>query len=445
MSFFADQQTLDDLNIQGKFKQGSIFNLFNRVTTTGGERLLQTMFRAPLEEENLINERVEIFNYFSKQSLKLPLDREEFMLLENYLRTKNTNNLLFTGLQTAKNQLVNFAVQDETYQLVLSGIHSTISMIKAFRTLFSEMQVPGEHHPYGKHYTLLGDSLKFVGTQIGKVGHTSGALSLLKVARYDYLFRNKLYDALQILLEMAYHMDVCLAVNEVALEKNLVYPRALPKVDNRLHVLDMRHPALDQAKANAVSFGHQHNLIFLTGANMAGKSTLMKTLGVTVYLAHMGFPVAAKKMVFSVKDGIYTSINVPDSLGKGLSHFYAEVLRVKKVAEAVDGGKDLYVLFDELFKGTNVKDAYDATLQVTAAFSVHNNCFFIISTHIIEVGEALGEQCKNILFAYLPTIMDGQIPKYTYQLKEGITADRQGMTIIRNEGILDMLKINLHQ
>jgi len=53
--------------------------------------------------------------------------------------------------------------------------------------------------------------------------------------------------------------------------------------------------------------------------------------------------------------------------------------------------KDLIVIFDELFKGTNVKDAYDATLAVTEAFSKYRNCFFIISTHIIEVGENYGE------------------------------------------------------
>jgi DNA mismatch repair ATPase MutS len=173
---------------------------------------------------------------------------------------------------------------------------------------------------------------------------------------------------------------------------------------------------------------------------MAGKSTFMKAFGIAVYLAHMGFPVAAKNMRFSVKDGLYSSINVPDNLNMGLSHFYAEVLRVKKVAEAVSESKDLIVIFDELFKGTNVKDAYDATLAVTEAFAENRNCFFIISTHIIEVGEELRDRCNNFRFAYLPTIMEGVIPRYTYKLKDGITADCQGMIIIENEGILDIIR-----
>jgi DNA mismatch repair ATPase MutS len=153
----------------------------------------------------------------------------------------------------------------------------------------------------------------------------------------------------------------------------------------------------------------------------------------------MGFPVPAKSMSFSVKDGIYTSINVPDNLNMGYSHFYAEVLRVKKIAEEVSAPKNLVVIFDELFKGTNVKDAYDATLAVSEVFAEHRNCFFIISTHIVEVGVALGERTHNIRFVYMPTEMQGKVPVYTYRSREGISSDRHGMMIIENEKILDII------
>jgi DNA mismatch repair ATPase MutS len=146
-------------------------------------------------------------------------------------------------------------------------------------------------------------------------------------------------------------------------------------------------------------------------------------------------------MTFSVRDGIYTSINVPDNLALGYSHFYAEVLRVKEVAEEVSGGRDLVVIFDELFKGTNVKDAYDATLAVTELFSAYRNCLFIISTHIIEVGKTLQQRCDNLQFAFLPTVMEGNVPRYPYKMEKGITTDRHGMMIIENEGILEILRM----
>jgi DNA mismatch repair ATPase MutS len=100
----------------------------------------------------------------------------------------------------------------------------------------------------------------------------------------------------------------------------------------------------------------------------------------------------------------------------------------------------MVVIFDELFKGTNVKDAYDATLSVTAAFAKYRNCAFIISTHIIEVGVALRGDHSNLQFAYLPTIMEGTVPRYPYKLTTGITSDRHGMIIIENEKILDIIR-----
>jgi DNA mismatch repair protein MutS len=173
---------------------------------------------------------------------------------------------------------------------------------------------------------------------------------------------------------------------------------------------------------------------------MAGKSTLMKTLGISLYLAHLGFPVAAAAFEFSVKEGIYSSINVPDNLNMGYSHFYAEVLRVKAVAEEVSKSKNLLVIFDELFKGTNVKDAFDATLAVTEAFSEYRNCIFIISTHIVEVGEELQKGHGHMQFLYLPTVVKDKVPAYTYKLEAGISSDRQGMMIIEKEGIIEMIR-----
>ena len=112
---------------------------------------------------------------------------------------------------------------------------------------------------------------------------------------------------------------------------------------------------------------------------------------------------------------------------------------VAGVAQAVSEGRRLVVLFDELFKGTNVKDAYHGTLAVTEAFSKYRRCVFIISTHIVEAGEVLRTRRDNLRFAYLPTILDNGRPRYPYILKEGIAADRVGMTIIENEKIIDII------
>jgi DNA mismatch repair ATPase MutS len=206
-----------------------------------------------------------------------------------------------------------------------------------------------------------------------------------------------------------------------------------------LDIKGVYHPYVPNAVSNDLFIDKNSNLVFLTGANMAGKSTFMKSLGIAVFLAHVGFPIPAQSMTFSVQDGLFTTINLADNLNLGYSHFYTEVMRVKKVAYEVAKDKKFFVIFDELFRGTNVKDAYDATVAISAAFSKRSKSTFVISTHIIEAGEALQEQCENIQCIFLPTEMRGDTPVYTYTIQPGITADRHGMVIIQNEKIMDIL------
>jgi RNA polymerase sigma factor (sigma-70 family) len=85
-------------------------------------------------------------------------------------------------------------------------------------------------------------------------------------------------------------------------------------------------------------------------------------------------------------------------------------------------------------------DKHTNMLFLTGAFARYKRCIFIISTHIVEVGEVLGQKLDNLRFACLPTIMQDGRPRYTYRLQEGIATDRVGMTIIENEKILDIIR-----
>lgn len=439
MSFIADKQTLEDLNLLGKYKQHSIFSLFNKVHTTGGEKLLSEMFQTPLTDPGAINKRSAIFKYFQSKQLLFPFSNNEFGIVDNYLGGGSGSNYLTALLALARKKLMGTVLRGEEYKNIQNGLQQTIVLLNTCKKFISQLSNDKDQPFYDEVLVvknILDDpKLEWLATE------QAGQLSLTKMARYDHLLRYKMEKALATVIKTFYQLDVYITIANLAQAKGFSYARALPKEDNLFTATALSHPGIEKAVANPVSFHQNSNMIFLTGANMAGKSTFMKAFGINVYLAHMGFPVAAKEMVFSVKDGIYTSINVPDNLNMGYSHFYAEVLRVKNVAEQVSGGKSLVVIFDELFKGTNVKDAYDATLAVTAAFSDYDNCLFIISTHIIEAGEVLKQQ-SNIQMLYLPTIMNGNIPTYPYLLEAGISSDRHGMMIIENEGILELLESN---
>ncbi|WP_158994108.1 DNA mismatch repair protein [Mucilaginibacter sp. L196] len=446
MSFIADKQTLEDLNLLGKYKQHSIFSLFNKVKTDGGEQLLQTMFQTPLVDSEGINKRSEIFKYFQDKQSTFPFNNEQFSAMENYLSGSSGKNYVVIFLTLAKKKLLATIVRDEEYPKIQSSLQQTIAVLNHCKTFISQLE-EGEKekqhqqdHPFYDELLTVKNILNDPKLEWLTAEKTSAIqYDLQKTAQYDHLLRHAMREALQTVMETFYQLDVYIAVANLAQQRGFSYAQALPQKANYLNATDLKHPNIDKAVANPVSFHQDSNMIFLTGANMAGKSTFMKAFGINIYLAHMGFPVAASHMEFSVKEGIYSSINVPDNLDMGYSHFYAEVLRVKKVAEEVSKGKDLVIIFDELFKGTNVKDAYDATLAVTAAFSEYRNCLFIISTHIIEAGEVLKQQ-TNIQSLYLPTIMNGTIPTYTYKLQPGISSDRHGMMIIENEGILEIIR-----
>lgn len=439
MSFITDKQTLADLNILGKYVHNSAFSIFNTVVTPGGEKLLDTFFHEPLDHHDAINRRSSLFLFFQKGKFRFPLDVEDFLTAERYLSQMDFSNPLTARLNTLRIYFLHRIGLDREYRMMQEGLKATISVLKALKRFSEEIENGAEENLYEENCTLINNIIHHKRLSWLKEINPESRFSLFQFAQYDHVLRYLLKDEIKKLLEIIYDIDVNIAVARVAEERGFCYALADEKEKNYLFFENVFHPGVEGAVGNDIRFTADKNVIFLTGANMAGKSTLMKAIGTATYLAHMGFPVPAKKMVFSVKEGIYTSINVPDNLSSGYSHFYAEVLRVKTVAQAVSSDRHLLIVFDELFKGTNVKDAYDATVCITDAFSKKANSTFIVSTHIMEAGETLKERDNNIQFLFLPTEMKGSTPVYPYKLREGITNDRHGMVIIRNERIVEII------
>lgn len=436
MSFTIDTQTLEELNLLGKFRQGSVYHLFNQVKTRGGEQYLDGLFRTPLLQATAINERSSILRFFQQAATVFPFDTEEIGTMREYLDAGAAGNALFTLAGTWMKKGLSALTRDDRYKKMVQGLQATIVTLNKCFVYLDQLPVPPGVYAARVQTvkTLLADQ------RLQKLLNTNiyAALPVNTIAWYEHQLKGPLRQPMAEILSFIHELDVYIAVSDVARARGFAYARAWEPEVNILSANGLYHPGLKTAVGNTISMNIDSNVLFLTGANMAGKSTLMKSVGIAVYLAHIGFPVAATEMDFSVREGLYSSINVADNIGLGYSHFYAEVMRVKQAAEATSSGKRLLLMFDELFKGTNVKDAYDGTLAITEAFAEYRECLFIVSTHIIEVGEALRHN-NNIRFGYMPTIMEGAHPRYTYLLQDGITGDRQGMMIIRNEGILELM------
>jgi DNA mismatch repair ATPase MutS len=188
-----------------------------------------------------------------------------------------------------------------------------------------------------------------------------------------------------------------------------------------------------------VQLSPENNFLFLTGANMAGKSTFIKAVGSTVFLAHLGMGVPAKSMRLTLFDGLLTNINVVDNIVKGESYFFNEVQRIKNTILKINDGRKWLVLIDELFKGTNVQDAMKCSSTVIKGLIKIKTSLFILSTHLYEIGEEL-KQYPNISFRFFETAVKEDQLEFSYQLREGISNDRLGYLILKREQVVDMLE-----
>ena len=450
MGFITDNQTLEDLKLIGRAGAPSIFGLFNRTATRGGAELLEELFRYPLSDPEAINGRVARIRRFAAEKTVFPFDAELFDIAEQYLSATDERTKLAPEEHSLGGKISQLIGADTEFQEISKGVGAIARIGRELRAFIGDGPAMGRssgrmahdgsgavaHDDPRELIALLADpDLAAIWAE-----RPDARLPYAKVAAYDLLLRFRHRDAIRRILRYIYRMDAYISVAKVATERGFCFPEALSGGRQGLGLEGLYHPELKQPVPNTLRLTEDENVLFLTGANMAGKSTFMKSLGIAVYLGHMGFPVPASAMVFSVFDGLYTTINLPDDLGTGTSHFYAEVLRVKKVARELGAGKNLFVIFDELFRGTNVKDACEATIAITSAFARRRRSLFVVSTHIMEAGDVLRENCPSVSFQYLPTLLKGNTPVYTYTLEKGITADRHGMVIIRNEGILDILK-----
>lgn len=441
MSFITDKQTLDDLNIFGKRGSNSIYNLFCNTHSNGGASLLEKILRYPLNDKDEINNRTDIIRFFQINRIDFPFNGQSLDIIDKYLQYSDSRSKLSEEGNTLGRKFRTLIGTENEYEFLHTGVVLIIDTMNILNDFIHKIKEIPHHECYKESIDSFEKIIHQCDIQCEYETLDRKRLKYSETAKYDKKFRFDENTNIKILLELIFLLDVFISVADIAKVRGFVFAKAIDNKENTIRIKDLYHPQIKDPVKNDISICVGKNMIFLTGANMAGKSTLMKSFGISIFLAHVGFPVPASYMEFCVQDGIFTTINLPDNINTGYSHFYAEVMRVKKIAYEVAKNKKLIIIFDELFRGTNVKDAYDASIAILEAFTKRNRSTFIISTHIIEVGKSLMNKCDNIQFLCLPAKMEGDIPSYTYKLEGGITNDRHGMIIIRNEKILDILHI----
>jgi DNA mismatch repair protein MutS len=253
---------------------------------------------------------------------------------------------------------------------------------------------------------------------------------------FDQLARQRAKPLLLDLLRCIGRVEALWSVGAATREHGWSYPRP----SSRLHMVGLRHPFLgSKAVPNDLRLDDRVRVCFVTGPNMAGKSTFLKAIAVAVLLAHVGSGVPATSMECPIVGTLFSSVHIADNLSAGESFYLAEVRRIKALAAALANHGSGVAVIDEPFRGTNVHDAAEATVAVITRLAAHPAVLVLVASHVGEVVPAILGDPRIALFHFAADVTSDQ-PRFDYRLRDGVSAQRLGMTLLRQEGVLDLLQ-----
>lgn len=193
------------------------------------------------------------------------------------------------------------------------------------------------------------------------------------------------------------------------------------------------HPLLGASRVyNDVHIEKSQNILLITGSNMSGKSTLLRTTGINLVLAYAGAPVCADGFYCSIMD-IYTCMRTSDNLEKNISSFYAELLRIKKLVTATENKAPIFFLLDEIFKGTNSIDRHTGAKVLVSKLS-NENALGFVSTHDLELGEIENTNVKVKNYHLKEYYKDDKL-YFDYKLRPGVSTTRNALYLMKMAGL----------
>lgn len=328
----------------------------------------------------------------------------------------------------------------ENYYNIYSGVTIFSNTLKSYEFLYQRTFVKDMPQKLNDLFKKVSSFYKNKTVQKLLQYSNNNDIPFYDLYKMDYFIRGDLFEQARDLILCFYEIDAYLSLATAIKDNKFFFPEFIDCKDPIFNAVNLKHPFLKDPKKYSVTFNRSNSLVFLTGPNMAGKTTFLKSCGIAVYLAHLGLAVPADSLEISFFTCLKSCINTEDDISLGYSYFYSEVLRVKDIAESVSNENNSFIIADEMFKGTNIHDAYDATEKILEGFSNFTNHLFLISSHIVEIAES--QAIKNYLDCkcFDVEFNDEEIV-YNYVLKNGISKTRLGMNILKSENIFKMLKL----
>ena len=463
---------LSDLDIIG---ESSLFQYLSICKTLGGRReLISRLSNFYCDEKELINKQKMIMDLSNNISFCIDfqimmMDYEEFLkdFDESFIKGKKYSistliiGVIFSIISISLFILVlsNVISINYFYLIFLFNILISFMYFYIYRNIF--FRLDKFINSYGKLinvFKLIGNySASSVGMRkiVNNINNNLDILNKLKkldsinslrnnllsnfllngficinlfIMYYYCLFLNKYFNKLIDLVEVIYELEASISLGGIGILKECkCIPILRDKVEIRFE--DLKHPLIDENICVSNSFECTNGINIITGSNMGGKTTFLRTIGINLILMQAGTYVCSNSFISSYFK-IFTSMRIRDDVNKGISTFYGELLRIKDMID-YNGQGNMLVLIDEIFKGTNYDDRIYGALEVINKLNTKNTIAFI-TTHDFYLCDSNGVSNFHVKEEY----EDNNII-FDYKIRKGRCTSTNAKYLMKKLGIIN--------
>lgn len=470
------------------FGRGSLFQYLNRTVTARGADALAHLLNTPLTKPEQIVQQQEAIQELSKQpefllnfrlycTLATPDGSRQLQLLhwlqesprlihKNYLRVL----LVLIPLLTLSGIVVAFT--HHYFMLLIGGVLLNWLMVGSYLRYSNKVHdVTGRQKQTLEYYNQLNvlvttTNFHNVLLNQNKSYYTQGNKAIQQLSLLVSTFDQRLNTMLGVVLNSLVLFDLqCLWRIELWKQKNgaslqqwlnqlgqtemlvslatyaakhpeYTYPQ-LSHEPLYLQATALKHPMISAEKgvANDFTFTKHNKVFIITGSNMSGKSTFLRSLGTSLVCGMCGLPVHAQQLVFSPVQ-LFSSMRIADSLQEQTSYFYAELKRLKRMMDQTRNSTLPSVLFiDEMLKGTNSKEKLEGSIAVIETL-IHLNCVAFIATHDLALGvleNRFEQQVQN--YSFESSIVDNNLV-FDYRIQRGVAQSTNATFLLRKMEIV---------
>jgi DNA mismatch repair protein MutS len=433
-----DNTTYNDLSIFQPEEEFSIFHRLNFTRTSEGRAWLSKYFSNPFSDAKHIADTQQILRLILQQEAYWPqsITNGTIMVIEKFYDSNIDHMPSGANFMNALSYKI---FHGPDFALVKYSISHFADFLRGMMQLVSLLDTDEAPMMLRSFLQRAHQLMNKPALQSLAARDAAKPFSWTETIYYGAFVHTQFKSAAFELVDIYGRLDAWYSMAMAVKKFNLSFPVFVDQSQPLIDAKELYHILLPDPVSYNIHMNPESNFLFLTGANMAGKSTLIKAVGSAVFLAHLGMGVPAKEFRLTIFDGLLSNINVADNIAKGESYFFNEVQRIRNTIIKINDGRKWLVLIDELFKGTNVQDAMKCSSTVIKGLIKIRNSLFILSTHLYEIGEEL-KNYPNLSFKYFETSVKDDQLTFSYQLKDGISNDRLGYLILKREKVVELLE-----